>query len=69
MQIPSPSLNAGFGIGNRYSVVPADSDLEALWNLVPNGTVDGSEELYGMTALTNNFMRFLLIVLKTERNG
>lgn len=62
MQIPSPSLNAGFGIGNRYSVVPADSDLEALWNLVPNGTVDGSEELYGMTALTNNFRPVLMAV-------
>ena len=62
MQIPSPSLNAGFGIGNRYSVVPADSDLEALWNLVPNGTVDGSEELYGMTALTNNYRPVLMAV-------
>lgn len=62
MQIPSPSLNAGFGIGNRYSVVPADSDLEALWNLIPNGVIDGSEELYGMTALTNNFRPALMAV-------
>lgn len=62
MQIPSPSLNAGFGIGNRYSVIPADSDLEALWNLIPNGVIDGSEELYGMTALTNNFRPALMAV-------
>lgn len=60
MPMPSPSLNAGFGIGNRYSVVPADSDIECLWNLINNGTVDGSEELYGMTISTNNFRPVLM---------
>lgn len=55
MPIPSPSLNAGFGISERYSTVPADSDLVGLWNLVHNGTVDGTEGLYGMTISTNTF--------------
>ena len=63
MPIPSPSLNAGFGIGNRYSVVPADSDLVGLWNLVPaNSVIDGTENLYGMTASTNVFRPIVTIV-------
>ena len=60
MPIPSPSLNSGFGIGNRYSVVPADNDIECLWNLIHNGTIDGTEELYGMTAGTNNYRTVLM---------
>ena len=63
MPIPSPSLNSGFGIGNRYAVVPADSDLVGLWNLIPaNSVIDGTEHVYGMTASTNVFRPIVTIV-------
>ena len=58
-------LNAGFGIGNRYSVSTPASGLTALWNLIHNGSIDGQQTLYGMTGGTMDYT----IKLLTTKNA
>lgn len=58
-------LNAGFGIGNRYSVSTPASGLTALWNLIHNGSIDGQQTLYGMTDGTMDYT----IKLLTTKNA
>lgn len=65
MKMPNAPLNAGFGIGNRYSVSTPASGLVALWNLFHNGTIDGQQTLYGMTGRTMDYT----IKLLTTKNA
>ena len=60
LPMPNAPLNAGFGIGNRYSLSTPLSSLTALWNLFHNGTIDGQQTLYGMTGRTMDYTVKLL---------
>lgn len=65
LPMPNAPLNAGFGIGNRYSVSTPASGLTALWNLIHNGSIDGQQTLYGMTGGTMDYT----IKLLTTKNA
>ena len=65
LPMPNAPLNAGFGIGNRYSVSTPASGLTALWNLIHNGSIDGQQTLYGMTGRTMDYT----IKLLTTKNA
>lgn len=65
MKMPNAPLNAGFGIGNRYSVSTPASGLVALWNLIHSGSIDGQQTLYGMTGGTMEYP----IKLLTAKNA
>ena len=55
MEMPNAPINAGFGIGNRYSVATPASGLTALWNLIHSGSIDGQQTFYGMTGRTMDY--------------
>lgn len=65
LPMPNAPLNAGFGIGNRYSLSTPLSSLTALWNLFHNGSIDGQQTLYGMTGGTMDYT----IKLLTTKNA